>query len=76
MYLFKTIRPKYKNNGELYEKDIDLLRKTNPIAFKLQEKRDEFNFKQLIKKIQNQRINTDNIMKGKKLKIQSSKDED
>ena len=76
MYLFKNIRPKFKNNGELYEKDIDLLRKTNPIAFKLQEKRDEFNFKQLIKKIQNQRINTDNIMKGKKLKIQSSKDED
>ena len=76
MYLFKNIRPKYKNNGELYEKDIDLLRKTNPIAFKLQEKRDEFNFKQLIKKIQNQRINTDNIMKGKKLKIQSSKDDD
>ena len=76
MYLFKKIRPKYKNNGELYEKDIDLLRKTNPIAFKLQEKRDEFNFKQLIKKIQNQRINADNIMKGKKLKIQSSKDDD
>jgi hypothetical protein len=76
MYLFKTIRPKYKNNGELYEKDMDLLRKTNPIAFKLQEKRDEFNFKQLIKKIQNQRINADNIMKGKKLKIQSSKEAD
>lgn len=76
MYLFKNIRPKYKNNGELYEKDIDLLRKTNPIAFKLQEKRDEFNFKQLVKKIQNQRINADNIMKGKKLKIKSSKEDD
>jgi len=76
MYLIKNIRPKYQNNGELYEKDINLLRKTNPIAFKLQEKRDEFNFKQLIKKIQSQRINADNIMKGKKLKIKSSKEDD
>ena len=76
MYLIKNIRPKYQNNGELYEKDINLLRKTNPIAFKLQEKRDEFNFKQLIKKIQSQRINANNIMKGKKLKIKSSKEDD
>ena len=76
MYLFKNIRPKYKNNGELYEKDIDLLRKTNPIAFKLQEKKDEFNFKQLIKKVESQRINSDNNMKGKKLKIHNPKEND
>lgn len=76
MHLFKNARPKYKNNGELYEKDIDLLRKTNPIAFKLQEKKDEFDFKQLIKKVESQRINSDNIMKGKKLKIQNPKEND
>ena len=70
IYLFKNIRPKFKNNGELYENDMKLLRYTNPIAFKLQEKKDEFNMKQLIKKVNTQRINADNIMKGKKLKIQ------
>jgi hypothetical protein len=76
MHLFKNAKPKYKNNGELYEKDIDLLRKTNPIAFKIQEKKDEFNFKQLIKRVESQRINSDNIMKGKKLKIQNPKEND
>ena len=76
MHLFKNAKPKYKNNGELYEKDIDLLRKTNPIAFKIQEKKDEFNFKQLIKRVESQRINSDNIMKGKKLKIQNPNEND
>jgi len=76
MHLFKNAKPKYKNNGQLYEKDIDLLRKTNPIAFKLQEKKDEFDFKQLVKKVESQRINSDNIMKGKKLKIQNQNEKD
>ena len=71
MYLFKNIRPKYKNNGELYEEDMELLKRTNPIAFKIQEKKNEFDLKQLMKKVNTQRINADNIMKGKKLKIQS-----
>ena len=66
--LFKNIRPKYKNKGELYEKDMELLQRTNPIAFKIQQKKDEFDKKQLIKKVNTQRINADNIMKGKKLK--------
>ena len=69
MYLFKNIRPKLKTNGELYEEDMDLLRRTNPIAFKIQQKKDEFDMKQLIKKVNTQRINADNVMKGKKLKI-------
>ena len=69
MYLFKNIRPKLKTNGELYEEDMDLLRRTNPIAFKIQQKKDEFDMKQLIKKVNTQRINADNVMKGKKLKV-------
>ena len=76
MYLFKNIRPKFKNNGELYEEDMNLLRKTNPIAFKIQEKKNEFDMKQLIKKVNNLRINEDNIMKGQKLKIQKTIDID
>ena len=74
--LFKNIRPKYKNNGELYEKDMELLQRTNPIAFKIQQKKDEFDMKQLIKKVNTQRINADNVMKGKKLKIQKRNDLD
>ena len=69
IYLFKNIRPKLRNNGELYEADLELLRKTNPIAFKIQQKKEEFDMKQLIKKVNNLRINSDNVMKGKKLKI-------
>lgn len=76
MYLFKNIRPKFKNNGELYEEDMNLLKRTNPIAFKIQEKKNEFDLKQLIKKINTQKINADNIMKGKKLKISKAVDED
>ena len=69
IHLYKNLKPKYKNNGELYEEDMALLRKTNPIAFRLQEKKDEFDLKQLIKKVNTQKINADNVMKGKKLKI-------
>ena len=76
MYLFKNLRPKYKNNGELYEEDMELLRKTNPIAFKIQQKKDDFDLKQLMKKVNTQRINADNIMKGKKLKIQKTNEND
>ena len=74
IYLFKNIRPKLKNNGELYEEDLELLRKTNPIAFKIQKQKEEFDMKQLIKKVNNLRINSDNIMKGKKLKIINNMD--
>ena len=76
MYLFKNIKPKFKTNGELFEEDMELLRRTNPIAFKMQEKRDAFNLKQLIKKINTQRINADNIMKGKKLIIKKDDDDE
>ena len=38
--LIKNLKPKLKTNGELFDEDIELLRRTNPIAFKLQEKKD------------------------------------
>ena len=69
--LIKNTKPKLKTNGELFDKDIELLRKTNPIAFKIQEKKDEFDMKQLIKKVNMLKVNEKNIMKGKKLKIQT-----
>ena len=71
--LIKNLKPKLKTNGELFDQDIELLRKTNPIAFKLQEKKDEFDMKQLIKKVNSLKVNEGNIMKGKKLKIQTEK---
>jgi hypothetical protein len=55
---------------------MKLLRRTNPIAFKIQEKREAFNLKQLIKKINTQRIIADNIMKGKKLIIKKEDNDD
>lgn len=75
MYLFKNIRPKFKNNGELYEEDMNLLKRANPIAFKIQEKKDEFDLKQLIKKVNMLKVNEKNIMKGKKLQIKKEKSE-
>ena len=76
IYLLKNIKPKYKNNGELYEEDMNLLRRTNPIAFKIQEKKEKFDMQQLLKKVNTLRINADNVMKGKKLKIHKSIEND
>ena len=66
--LIKNIKPKLKTNGELFDQNIELLRRTNPIAFQLQEKKDEFDLKQLRKKVNMLKVNEENIMKGKKLK--------
>ena len=75
MYLLKNIRPKYRNNGELYLEDMEILKKANPIAFAIQKKKDEFDLKQLTKKVNTLRINADNVMKGKKLKISKKEEE-
>ena len=66
--LIKNSKPKLKTNGELFDQNIELLRRTNPIAFQLQEKKDEFDLKQLRKKVNMLKVNEENIMKGKKLK--------
>ena len=67
--LIKNLKPKLKTNGELFDEDLNILRKTNPIAFKLQQKKDEFDMKQLIKKVNMLKVNEKNIMKGKNLII-------
>ena len=69
MLLIKNLKPKLKTNGELFDEDLNILRKTNPIAFKLQQKKDEFDMKQLIKKVNMLKVNEKNIMKGKNLVI-------
>ena len=69
MLLIKNLKPKLKTNGELFDEDIKLLKKTNPIAFRLQQKKDEFDMKQLIKKVNMLKVNEKNIMKGKNLVI-------
>ena len=71
--LIKNLKPKLKTNGELFDENIKLLRKTNPLAFQLQEKKDEFDLKQLRKKVNILKINEGNIMKGKKLKNNKDK---
>ena len=73
MLLIKNLKPKLKTNGELFDEDMDLLKRTNPIAFQIQQKKDEFDMKQLIKKINMLKVNEKNIMKGKNLII--TKDE-
>ena len=36
-----------KSNGELFFENLELLKKTNPIAYENQKKKDEYDFKQL-----------------------------
>ena len=67
--LIKNLKPKLKTNGELFDEEINLLRKTNPLAFQLQQKKDDFDMKQLIKKVNMLKVNEQNIMKGKQLTI-------
>ena len=67
--LIKNLKPKLKTNGELFDEYLNILRKSNPIAFKLQQKKDEFDMKQLIKKVNMLKVNEKNIMKGKNLII-------
>jgi len=69
MLLIKNLKPKLKTNGDLFDEDMDLLRRTNPIAFQVQKKKDEFDMKQLIKKVNMLKVNEQNIMKGKNLVI-------
>ena len=49
-------KPTLKTPGEIFLKDMELLRKVNPIAFKKEEMRDQFNLKMLQKKKQNKLI--------------------
>lgn len=56
----KTQMPKLKDNGELFRENLRILKLSNPHAFALQEKRDEYDLIQLKKKKQQSLINQQN----------------
>lgn len=64
-FFIKLLKPKLKTNGQQYIEDIELLKKTNPIIFKMEEKKEERNLKRLEKKIKALKINANNLMSDK-----------
>lgn len=46
----KKLKRPFKSNGELYDENIVLLQKVNPIAFELRRKKDDYDRKELEKK--------------------------
>lgn len=62
-----------KTDGDLYRENINLLRKTNKEAFKIQEQKDLYDLKLLEKKLKIFSINATNVMKGKTLKTEKAK---
>ena len=69
------IKFKFKNNGELYRNDINLLKLTNPIAFKVQEQKEKNDLNYLTKKLKLLSINAKNAMKGKMPKIKKDEED-
>lgn len=61
MIIRKYQPPKLKTNGELFFENLNLLKKTNPIANKHQEEKDLYDLKQLRKKRHQNKINANNI---------------
>ena len=53
-----------KTDGDLYKENLNLLKRTNKKAFLLQEQKDLYDLKLLKKKLQNQKINANNVMKN------------
>ncbi len=54
--IYFKYKPKLKTPGEIYVKEIEMLKKVNPIAFKREEQKDLFDLKILQKKKQNKLI--------------------
>ena len=52
----KNLRPKLKTPGEIYMKEIELLKKVNPLAFKKEEEKEIFDKKVFEKKKKNKQI--------------------
>ena len=50
-----------KTNGQLMDEDLELLRKTNPIAFSVQDRKMEEDFRQLKRKVMLNRITIRNM---------------
>lgn len=65
-FMLKQSKPKLKSSLHHYLEDMELLKKTNTLAFKIEEKKEERNLIQLVKKKQSLRINVENLMKFKK----------
>jgi len=62
-----------KTDGDLYRENMNLLRRTNREAFKIQEQKDLYDLKLLEKKLKIFSINATNVMKGKSLKPKKAK---
>ena len=62
-YMMKLLKPKLKTSGEHYLENLELLKKTNSLAFKMEEKKEERNLKYLEKKLMALRINDTNSLK-------------
>jgi hypothetical protein len=72
--IFLKPRPlNLKTDGDLYRENINLLRKTNREAYKIQEQKDLYDLKLLEKKLKVLSINDANVLKGKTLKPKKAK---
>ncbi len=66
-YFRKGIPTKMKTNGQLMDEDLELLRKTNPIAFSVQDRKMEEDFRQLKRKVMLNRITIRNMERQHKI---------
>jgi len=64
-----------KSNGELFFENLELLKKTNPIAYENQKKKDEYDFKQLKRQREQNRINAKNATRNYELQKKKEKEE-
>ena len=66
-YFRRGIPTKMKTNGQLMDEDLELLRKTNPIAFSIQDRKIEEDFRQLKRKVMLNRITIRNMERQHKI---------
>ena len=64
-----------KSNGELFFENLELLKKTNPIAYEMQKKKEEYDFKQLKRQREQNRINAKNATRNYELQKKKEKEE-
>ena len=70
----ETQQVKLKTNGDLYEENLNILKKTNPIQFKLLDKFYENDLKLLTIRKKANLLNQTNMLKGKKIKFKINND--
>ena len=71
----KSLDVQLKSNGELFFENLELLKKTNPIAYENQKKKDEYDFKQLKRQREQNRINAKNATRNYELQKKKEKEE-